>query len=358
VGSSTLAPKENVFFRFGVRRGRLKLTFSDNIKGVQSNAVFQVDITEKGVSIKDAYFSFTDPCIRWFSLQAGFFNRPFGDEVAYSSNLRESPERSTGCQELFPGERDLGAMLVIQAPKNSILDGLKLETGLFSGNGTLDFKNKKDWISHLSYKKIIDIVQFGVGTSFYYGGVIHGNDTVYKMQNKQFIRIEDVKVGDYSQRMYWGVDAQLSITTKLGNTNIRGEYIIGTQTGTSSSFRSPYSSSVVTAPIYRRDFSSFYVIFIQDFGKRHSLVLKYDQLNPNTKISGNDINAANNIGTGIRDISLSNLGFGYLFHLNSHIRLMAYYDMGMNETSENLTSSGYDRKRMRDIITIRLQYKF
>jgi hypothetical protein len=368
VGSTTLAAGENVFFRFGVRRGRLKFTFSDNIKGIASNAVFQVDITEKGINVKDAYFSFTDPWIRWFSLQAGIFNRPFGYEISHSSSLREYPERSTGCQELFPGERDLGAMLLIQAPKNNLLEGLKLETGLFSGNGianttagssgTFDFKNKKDWILHLSYKKKIDIVQFGVGTSFYYGGVIHGNDTVYKMQNKQFVRIEDLKKGDYSPRMYWGIDAQLVIFTKLGTTNLRGEYILGSQPGTSSNYRSPNANSAATTPIYRRDFYSFYVVFVQDFGKRHSLVLKYDQWNPNTQISGNEINTPNNIRTGIRDITLSNLGFGYLFHLNTNIRLMAYYDMGLNETSKNLVNNGYNRKRMRDIITIRVQYKF
>jgi hypothetical protein len=259
-------------------------------------------------------------------------------------------------------------MLVIAAPNNSALAGLKLETGLFSGNGiasasagsngTLDFKNKKDWISHLPYKKSFDILQFGVGTSFYYGGVIHGNDTTWKMQDKKYVIIDGAQRGDYSQRMYWGVDAQLFIATRLGMTNLRAEYIIGEQPGTSSSFRSPNSNSVATTQVYRRSISSYYVILVQDFGNRHSLVLKYDAWNPNTKISGNDIKMAGNTGTGVRDVALSNFGVGYLFRLNNNIRLMAYYDMGMNETSENMTSDGYDRKRMRDIITIRAQYKF
>jgi hypothetical protein len=201
-------------------------------------------------------------------------------------------------------------------------------------------------------------VQFGVGTSFYYGGVIHGNDTVFKMEDKQFVRVDDVKKGDYSQRMYWGADAQLLISTKLGMTNLRAEYIIGEQPGTSSSFRSPNSNSVATAPVYRRSISSYYVILVQDFGNRHSLVMKYDQWNPNTKISGNDIKAPDNKRTGVRDVALSNFGIGYLFRLNANIRLMAYYDMGMNEQSDKMNSDGYDRKRMRDIITFRAQFKF
>lgn len=362
------APKENTAVRFGIRRGRLKLTYSDNFRGVASTAVLQVDITERGVNVKDAYLSFTDPWVKMFSLQAGIFDRPFGNEISYSSSLRESPERSTGCQELFPGERDLGGMLVIQAPKNSVLEGLKLETGLFSGNGiasasagssgTLDFKNKKDWISHLSYKKSFDILQFGVGASFYYGGVIHGSDTNYKMDDKKFTIIENAKRGDYSMRMYYGLDAQLLISTKLGMTNLRAEVIAGNQPGTSSSFRSPNTNSVQTNNVYRRDFLSYYVILVQDIGTRHSIVLKYDAWNPNTKISGNDIKAQGNTGTGVRDAALQNFGFGYLFRMNNALRLMAYYDMGMNETSENMKSDGYDKKRLRDIITFRIQYKF
>ena len=361
------APKENTAVRFGVRRGRLKLTYTDNFGGVASSAVLQVDITERGVNVKDAYLSFTDPWVKMFSIQTGIFDRPFGNEISYSSSLRESPERSTGCQELFPGERDLGGMLIIQAPKNNVLEGLKLETGLFSGNGiasasagsngTLDFKNKKDWISHLSYKKAFDIVQFGVGASFYYGGVIHGSDTAYKMENKQFVVIEGER-GDYSKRMYYGIDAQLLIATKLGMTNLRAEIIAGEQPSTSSSFRSPNTNSVPTSHVYRRDFLSYYVILVQDIGNRHSIVLKYDVWNPNTKISGNDIKMPNNIGTGVRDVALQNFGVGYLFRLNNAIRLMAYYDMGMNETSENMTTDGYDKKRLRDIITFRIQYKF
>ena len=362
------APEENTAVRFGVRRGRLKLTYSDVLGGLASNAVLQVDMTEKGVNVKDVYFSFTDPWVNMFSLQAGIFDRPFGNEISYSSSLRESPERSTGCLELFPGERDLGAMLVIQTPQNSPLGGFKLETGLFSGNGmtstsagsngTLDFKNRKDWISHFSYKKSFDNMQFGLGTSFYYGGVIHGNDTVYQMQDKQFVRVEDTKKGDYSQRKYWGVDAQLLIFTSLGMTNLRAEYITGDQPGTASSFRSPNSNSVATAPVFRRSMSSYYVILVQDIGYRHSLVLKYDVWNPNTKISGDEIKASGNTGTGIRDVALSTIGFGYLFRLNANIRLMAYYDMGLNETSKNMTDDGYDRKRKRDMFTIRAQYKF
>ena len=108
--------------RFMIRRGRVKVQYDAplNDKGIStSQYVFQFDVTERGVTIKDVYGKFTDPWIGWFSLTAGMQNRPFGFEIPYSSGLRESPERGRMSQILFPGERDLGAMLTIQGPKLS-----------------------------------------------------------------------------------------------------------------------------------------------------------------------------------------------------------------------------------------------
>ncbi len=346
--------KEGTFVRFGIRRGRVKLTYTDNWGRVASNAVFQLDITEKGVSMKDAYFAFTDPWIKWFSIQLGVFDRPFGNEISYSSSLRESPERSTGCLTLFPGERDLGGMLVVHAPKDNVLAGLKLETGVFGGNGiNLDNKNRKDWISHLSYKRSYDNILFGVGASYYLGWVYQGKDTTYEMKNKEFTIVDGAKKGDYSTRMYYGLDAQLLISTKLGMTNIRAEVIAGKQPGALGDSKSPNSATLPSIYTYRRDFTSFYVYFIQDFGNRHSLVLKYDRYDPNTRIANNEVGTG---GSGKGDIMMQNFGFGYLFRLNSNIRLMAYYDMGFNETSENL--KGYDKQLKLNTLTIRAQYKF
>ena len=344
---------ENTFVRMGIRRGRVKLSYADNIRNIASNAVFQLDMTEKGVSIKDAYVSFTDPWIHWMSVKAGIFDRPFGNEISYSSSLRESPERSTGCLTLFPGERDLGAVLIIQAPKGNPLNGLKLETGLFGGNGiNLDNDNRKDWISHLSYKHSFENIQFGIGGSFYYGNVYQGNDTVFQMKGKEYIIAEQQGKGDYSQRMYYGADAQLLISTGLGMTNLRIEVIGGKQPGTANASSSPSSSALPDGKTYRREFLSFVAYFIQDFG-RHSLVLKYDQYDPNTLLAANDIGLN---GSSKGDIMKQNIGIGYLFRINANLRLMGYFDWALNETSVNL--KGYEKDLLDNTFTCRLQYKF
>ncbi|MCD7933289.1 MAG: OprO/OprP family phosphate-selective porin [Tannerellaceae bacterium] len=146
VGSGK-ASTEDSFNRIGVRRGRVKFTFEEGI----TSAVFQLDFTDKGgVKFKDAYLNVKDPWFRTSALRAGIFDRPFGYEIGYSSSRRESPERSAIFQMLFPDERDLGAMLILQPSKESSLHALKFQGGLFAGNGIkADVDNRKDFIGQL-----------------------------------------------------------------------------------------------------------------------------------------------------------------------------------------------------------------
>ncbi|MCL2247060.1 MAG: hypothetical protein FWC10_08135, partial [Lentimicrobiaceae bacterium] len=121
--------KSGDFFRFGIRRGRVKVAWEESF----GSAVFQLDITEKGVGFKDAYLKVSEPWLKIASLTVGIFDRPFGDEISYSSSRRESPERTVLYQKLFPDERDLGAMVTLAAPKGSPVEGLKLDAGAFCG---------------------------------------------------------------------------------------------------------------------------------------------------------------------------------------------------------------------------------
>ena len=101
--------------RYMVRRGRIKFTYDNEF----STYVLQLDATEKGVALKDAYVAIRDPWKQFVTLTAGVFDRPFGYEISYSSSARETPERSRVFQTLFPGERDLGAKLTLQPMKGS-----------------------------------------------------------------------------------------------------------------------------------------------------------------------------------------------------------------------------------------------
>ena len=339
---------EDGFSRFGIRRGRIKLTYTDSLV----EGVFQPDITERGISVKDVYLSIKDPFWGTNALKAGIFNCPFGNEVGYSSARRESPERSRIIQSLFPDGRDAGAMLTLQAAKNSPWNILKLEAGIFAGNGIRpEIDSKMDFIGHLSAKKIVGNMEISGGISAYLGGVFQGNDTVYVMKNNEWeIDSNTGNKGNFAKRRYIGADLQYSITTVAGLTQFRGEYILGEHPGTVDEAYDFKLTALPTNKTFMRNISGGYVIVTQELGALpFTLVAKYDWYNPNTNVSGNNIKGAG-------EIMKSTIGLGAFWRINNALRLTAYYEFVKNETSENL--NGYEKDCKDNVFTFRLQYRF
>lgn len=342
--------------RFGIRRGRLKTTYEDF--GCQG--VFELDMNDKSITIKDVYLKVLDPWANVFSLYGGVFNRPFGFEIPYSTGSVETPERSRFINTLFPDERDLGTMLAIQAPKTSDWNPLKLEAGLFAGNGiNRDNDSKKDFIGHLTYVKSVGDMKFGIGTSMYYGFVAQQSKKVYAMNSETAFSVDSTATnrGAFAKRIYNGVDAQLAFTSVLGLTNIRAEYLFGQQPGASDVSKSPNGSSYTnTGDTYIRNFTGGYIQFLQDIGTtKHTLLVKYDWYDPNAKIANDQLGVAGTF-TGKGDVAFSTLAFGYTYRMNRNVKLVAHYDINLNEKSANL--SGFNADKKDNTITLRIQYKF
>jgi len=357
-------PESGNFYRFGIRRGRIKIAWDENM----GQAVFQLDITEKGIGIKDAYVKIWDPWLKIVTITGGIFDRPFGDEISYSSSRRESPERSLIFQNLFPDERDLGAMLTLAAPKGSVIDGLRLDAGLFSGNGIrLDDDSKMDFIGHLKYDKKWSKAAFGIGASLYQGKT--NNADMYRYDVKKvddvwkWLKSDSLKANTRNTRQYFGIDAQFSIETKSGITNIRGEFLAGTQPSKSGNFGSPKADTYDKAsPFnYMRKFMGGHVYFIQDIYKTPlTVVLKYGYLNPNTEWKKDKTNKT--------DLANNNYGFGLLWKITSYIRLQAFYEVVVNEKTDKIAivdskaekgkALDYSKNVLDNLFTLRLQYKF
>lgn len=355
--------------RFSVRRGRVKFAYA----GTLSNYVLQFDVTEKGLAIKDAYMNVTDPWMEAFTLTGGVFNKPFGYEIAYSSSQRESPERAVVTQTLFPGERDLGAMLTFQMPKASPWNFLKIDAGFFAGNGTNpEFDKKKDFIGHIGIVRAAanETIRYGVGLSYYNGGVYQGTKNVYEMTEVGGVDVfsklpSDTTVGDFFKREYKGIDGQITIETVLGLTTLRGEYVMGDQPGQAKTSTSPTTDfTKVTAPAtvpdgYNRKFNGGYIYLVQSIARTPiTLVAKYDFYDPNTKVKGDDIGktVAGQKATNAADLKYTTLGLGAILAVSNNVKVTAYYDMVTNEKSSNL--SGYTKDLKDNVFTLRLQYKF
>ncbi len=363
----------NVDKRFLIRRGRVRFGYTNQ----NSEYVLQINLTERGINLTDFFAKVTDPWTKWFALEIGLFNRPFGFEIQQSSADRETPERSRFTQILMPNERDMGAMIVIEAPKKSKLSGLKLMGGFFNGTGipsngdyytkpfVNDFDAFKDFIGRISYNKSLkeDKFKFGLGASHYNGFVRQFNNTVYSDIQKwadgtMAWAAQDSAKGNLkgkgAKRIYYGADAQFSVKSVVGTTTLRGEYLFGLQPGTAGSTASPaFEPKTAT---YIRAVSGYYVYFIQRILKtKHEIAIKYSVYDPNTRVAGNDIGKAGS-GLTATDLSYSELGLGYVNYFNDNIKFMFFYNLVQNETSKNLFGYGKDLKD--NVLTLRMQVRF
>jgi hypothetical protein len=380
--------------RFQIRRARLKAAYA----GENTQVAIQFDLKDDGsVKVKEAYGIYSEPWLKTFAVTAGIFNRPIGYEVEYSSSVLESPERSRIMQTLFPDECDMGAKLTIQAPKTSPWNFIKLDVGAFNGNAIASETDKyKDIIAHLSLKKsfLDENLQLGGGVSFYNGGWANNSGAMYKYNKDSLAFVKDASKttkGQKAERNYLGIDLQATLSTAAGLTTLRGEYLMGTQTGTSGSSTSPKgamfngtkdvmvvdstsakkvldqvtTSATIPADAYSRKFSGGYVMLIHRLMQtKHEFVVKYDWYDPNTEISGDEIGTKSKLNktTGAADIKFTTIGIGWNYYLTTNLKFSVYYDMVSNEKTKNIvTTNGttnYSKDLKDNVLTLRALYKF
>jgi hypothetical protein len=349
--------------RFMVRRGYFKVSYTGNL----ANYVLQLNVTEKGVNIRDAYFVMKDPWLKAFSLTGGVFYRPFGYELSYSAALRETPELGRVTQVLMPGERDLGASLSFQMPQSSKWHPISLEAGLFAGNGpTAETDDKLDFIGRLGYADSFkkNKLSFGLGVSYYHGSIYQAKKDVYQMADlggiQAFNQLQaDTVIGSYFKREYIGFDAQFAVKMLIGTTTLRGDFVMGTQPGSDKSSVSPVAA--VDYSLYLRKFSGYVLYFVQSIPKTtSSIVIKYDYYDPNTSVKQDEVGLAvqpaRTKATNGTDIAYTTWGFGWFADFSSHLRCTLYYDLVKNEISKNLKD--YNRDLKDNVFTVRVQYKF
>lgn len=358
----------NVNNRFMLRRGRLRIDyvhFAEG-KGPSVQFVFQFDGSEKGFFTRDFWGRVMENKYQLFSFTAGIFARPFSYELNLGSGDRESPERGRMSQTLTKVERDLGAMVSFEPRrKDHKLRYLKIDAGVFNGpglNATADFDSHKDFISRIALKPypLSKNVTLSAAASYFNGGMLQNTKYVYKTKtvggNKMFVVDSSLdNAGKIAPRKYYGADAQLKFKHKYGATELRAEFVMGTQTATESSSETPAALLNGTEGHYVRKFNGAYFYLLHNIiNPHHQLGAKLDWYDANTDVKGNDIGKP---GTNINatNIKYTTLGFGYIYYVTENLKLVLWYDRVMNEKTQ---LAGYTKDIKDDVLTCRLQFRF
>ena len=347
--------------RFMIRRGRLKIDRVDKYTSV----VFQIDATQDGVQLMDAFIQAHLPQYKSLLLTAGLFNRPFGYSIVYSSGYRDFPERARIFQTLMPRERDLGAMLSFNPQKSFRFLTLEFAAINGSGKSAKDYDSKLDYVGNVAFRfdSLADNrLRLGFGGSVYAGTVRNNTNTYYTADGAGYIaHTNDAYIGKGINRTYYGANLQLEYDNSFGTTSLKAEYVTGHQPGVLSSadIAGPYASqsfgSQPATDLYQRNFSGGYVWFSQGIGRTGlTALVSYDVYDPNRKVSGMEIGAAGSY-TDAADVKFSTLGYGVAYQLSERLKLTVFNEHVRNEKTqfENYTNDIKD-----NVFTTRLQYRW
>lgn len=347
--------------RFIIRRGRLKIDRVDEF----SNIVFQLDATQNGVQLMDAFIQLHHPKAIGFELTAGLFNRPFGYSIVYSSGYRDFPERARVFQTIMPRERDLGAMISYE-PKGA-LSFLKADLAMINGSGlsAKDYDSKKDLVTSLSFK--FDSLangkfHLGFGSSVYSGTVRSETNTYFNASSGGFSpNTSSTNIDHNFNRNYFGANLQLQVDHAFGTTTFKTEYVAGTQpgVGSSASLKGPTASTSFSSQpmtdLYLRSFNGYYFWFTQQIAKTPlTALLAYDVYDPNVDVGGEKIGSTGS-NTTAGDIKFSTLGYGLTYALNSRLKLTLYNEHVENEST---LLPAYTKDLKDNVFTMRLQYRW
>ncbi len=336
---------------FTIRRGRLKATHTQGIM----TGVLQFDMTERGLSLKDAYAKFDLLDDDLLTVQLGQFNRP-NYEVELSSSKREAPERSQVILNFYPDERDLGFM---GTTKYELFDDFtpQLQVGLFNGE-KVETDPLKDIIARLTFPVPLgesSPVSIDLGASLYYGGIPQPGDSVIKTVNGvNTTALNEVNENwpGWGNRQHIGAEAQITADIlPLGSTSLRGEFVTGQRPTLIFQQVGPDNETPI---LQLRDQAGYYITFIQKLSDHIQAGVRYDVLDRNTNKTGREV-------TSIEDVSSSIFGFG-LNYLLDNLTITAWYDMPMYAENENGYIDDNNVFRDEDLkdnkATIRFQYKF
>lgn len=339
--------------RFMLRRGYLKVGYNSNY----FSSLVQINATPEGISLVNAYAQ-VNTASKSASLRVGNIYKPFGYFIMYSSSLRLTPEISRSEQTLFTDATGVGARVMLRDTRDRWTRNFHVDLCYFTGSGLKDDNlANRDFIGKLEYAKQVGNFTVGGMFSVLAGSLTNVENESFYFKNGRYEAKDGVK-GKRISKGYYSLGATAALNSCLGNTKLFGEYVFGNQLGFANDNITPSRKIAPTAvsAIYDRKFANYYIYLQHRIAKSNfTFIARYDSMDPNTKISGNEIgNSAN--GSTEADIRYSTFGFGVYYNFLKYMSASAYYDIVSNEKSLNL--EGYDKNRKDNLLTIRLQCAF
>ena len=181
---------------------------------------------------------------------------------------------------------------------------------------------------------------------------VNNADTLHYTFANDTWNAQSVEANEKNKREYFGIDGQLTFFNDWGRSNIRGEYIFGTQPTLANDFTAPKNNQYDAAKAYsyERKFQGYYLYYVQDFGKsKWQSILKAAYYDFNTDANGDNAKYK-------MDLAYQNYGIGLIYNATKAVRISAFYDWYINETTDNIT--GYNKQVPNDVLTVRMQVSF
>ena len=355
VGSDNENYGEKSFSRFGLRRAYVSTMYQQG----RIYALFTLEARDnRDIWFSDAFINIIDPWTERFDLSVGAFNPDFGYELSISPSKYELVGGTPFLYSLFPDIYDIGAKLTYNAPEKYA--NLRVNASLLGGNGVQqETDSRKDFSGSIfaSTDKTKPMRLSG-GVAYYHGSVYQGTENVYKMKGKEFVlNNSSSNEGSYAKREYLNVNLQLALESSIGLSQLRGEYVTGTQPAGKDFYDSPNSKYRPMTDTYIRNFNGGSIYYLQQIGPKLPLTFwgGYSWHDPNTKVSGDDVGKYN---TNETDLKYQIASVGLIWFPMPSIRLQAFYEMPFNEKSINLANIGYDKHKKENVLTLRIQYKY
>lgn len=337
--------------RFMLRRGYFKVGYDSKY----FSSIVQVNATPEGISLVNAYAQ-VNTASKSAGLRVGSIYKQFGYFISYSSGARLTPEISRGEQTLFTDATAVGARVMLRDTRDTWTRHFSMDLSYFTGSGKKDDNYApRDFIGKLEYVREVGDFTLGGQFSTLIGSLANAADESFSFTNGRYVAKTDV-LGKRLSRTYYSVGATVGLKSVLGNTKLMGEYVFGNQLGTENDNTTPSKKlSSVTAPLYDRNFSNYYLFLQHTIAKTNfTVIARYDLTDPNTSTGKEQIKAEN--GTNAADVSYNTFGFGVYYKFLNYMSASAYYEIVSNEKCANF--AGYDKNRKDNLLTIRLQCSF